>query len=230
MTKAKAKNTKQDNLTEIESALTSTEQFIERNQKILSIIAGVILLIAAGYVSFKHFYVVPKEKNAQEQMFMAEFYFERDSFNLAINGDGNYLGFLDIIDDYGMTQAAKLAKYYTGISYLHLGEFEEAISYLNSFKTNDMLIAPILEGAKGDAYSELGQTDKAISAYKKAAGLKNDFTSPIYLMKLGKLLEKTQKYDEALKTYKEIKDNHPKSMEATTVDRYIGRVEVLKSR
>ena len=224
----KAKNKKQDNIGEIESALTSTEQFIERNQKVLLIIAGAILVVVAGFIGIKQFYIAPQEKNAQEQMFMAEFYFEKDSFNLAINGDGNYLGFLDIIDDYGFTKAAKLAKYYTGISYLHLGEYEEALSYLNSFKTTDMLLAPVLEGAKGDAYAELEQNDKALSAYKKAAKFDNSFTAPNYMMKTGKLLEKTQKYGEALKTFQEIKDKYPQYSEANQVDRYIGRIEMLK--
>ena len=226
----KAKNTKQDNLTEIESALTKTEQFIEKNQKIMSIIAGAAILIVAGFIGFKHFYIQPKEKSAQEQMFMAEFYFEKDSFNLAINGDGNYLGFLDIIDDFGMTKSAKLAKYYTGISYLHLGEYEEALSYLNDFKTKDLHLAPTLEGAKGDAYAELEQNDKALSAYKKAAAYDNKLTAPNYLMKIGKLLEKTQKYDEALKVLQEIKDKYPQSMEVNSAERYIGKIEMLKSK
>ena len=226
----KAKNTKQDNLTEIESALTKTEQFIERNQKILSIVAGAIILIAAGFIGFKNFYIEPKEKSAQEQMFMAEFYFEKDSFNLAINGDGNYLGFLDIIEDYGLTKSAKLAKYYTGISYLHLGEYKEALAYLSSFKTKDMNLAPTLEGAKGDAYAELGQNDKALSAYKKAAAYDNKFTAPNYLLKIGKLLEETQKYDEALKIFQEIKDKYPQSMETNSAERYIGKIETLKSK
>ncbi len=144
---------KEDSLSDVENALTQTERFIEKNQKILTIAIGAVVVIVGGYLAFKAFYVQPREKSAQEQMFMAEQYFEKDSFNLAINGDGNYLGFLDIIDDYGSTKAGKLANYYTGISYLHLGQYQEALDYLNNFATDDLVLAPVAEGAKGDAYA-----------------------------------------------------------------------------
>ncbi len=130
---AKKKAQQEDNLQELESALTKTEHFIEDNQKIITYVVGAIILVVVIYLGFTKFYLQPKEEEAQSQMFMAENYFEKDSFNLAINGDGNYLGFLDIIDDYGITESANLAKYYTGISYLHLGQYEEALDYLNRF-------------------------------------------------------------------------------------------------
>ena len=106
---AKKKTKQEDNLQELESALTRTEQFIEDNQKMISYIVGGIIVVVAAYLGFNKFYLQPKEKEALSQMFMAENYFERDSFNLAINGDGNYLGFLDIIEDYGITKSANLA-------------------------------------------------------------------------------------------------------------------------
>ena len=171
---AKKKTPKEDNLQELESALTRTEQFIEDNQKIITYVVGGIILIVAGYLGFNRFYLQPKEDEALSQMFMAENYFEKDSFNLAINGDGNYLGFLDIIDDYGITKSANRAKYYTGISYLHLGQYEDAIDYLKSFKTDDLLLAPIAEGAQGDALLELGETEDALKQYKKAYSLSDN--------------------------------------------------------
>ena len=158
----------EDNLQEVESALTRTEQFIEENQKLFSIIIGALVVVVLIYLGFGKLYIQPKEKEAKEQMFMAEHYFQTDSFNLAINGDGNYLGFLDIIDNYGVTESANLANYYTGISYLRLRDFDQAIKYLNKFDTEDILVAPVAEGAKGDAYLELGKNDKALSQYKKS--------------------------------------------------------------
>jgi len=222
------KETKQvDNLQELESALTKTEQFVEDNQKIITYIAGGILLVVAAYLGFNKFYLDPKQEEANSQMFMAENYFEKDSFNLAINGDGNYLGFLDIIDDYGMTKAAKRANYYTGISYLYLGQYEEAIDYLNKFKTKDLLLKPVVEGAKGDAYLELGEDDNALKAYKNAYAVSdNELTTPIYMMKAARLLESMDELQKAMDLYAEIKTKYPKSAEATSADRYIARVKV----
>jgi tetratricopeptide (TPR) repeat protein len=224
---AKKKITKEDNLQELESALTKTEQFVEDNQKMITYIVGAIIVVVGGYLAFHRFYMQPKEKEALSQMFMAENYFEKDSFNLAINGDGNYLGFLDIIDDYGITKSANRAKYYTGISYLHLGQYEEAIDYLKKFKTEDLLLAPIKTGAIGDAMLELGKKEDALKQYKKAySETENELTTPVYKMKAAKLLESMNKLDEALKLYEEIKKDYPQSTEGATVDKYISRVKI----
>jgi len=222
---AKDKKQEVDNLQELESALTRTEQFIEDHQKLISYIVGAVLLVIVAFLGFKKFYLQPKEKEAISQMFMAENYFEKDSFELAIYGDGNYLGFLDIIDDYGITKAANRAKYYVGISYLNLGQNEDAIDYLNGYKSDDILLAPIAEGAKGDAYRQMGENDNALKCYKKAYSLKeNELTTPVYMMKAARLLESMNKLKDALALYQEIKDKYPTSAEAMNADRYIARV------
>ena len=196
---AKKKAQQADNLQELESALTKTEHFIEEHQKPITYIVSAIILIVAAYLGFSKLYMQPRENEAQAQMFMAENYFEKDSFNLAINGDGNYLGFLDIIDDYKMTKSANLAKYYTGISYLHLKQYEDALYYLDQFKTDDLLLEPVAEGAKGDARLELGEKEQALKHYKKAYTLnENEFTTPLYMMKAARLLESMDKFNDAL--------------------------------
>ena len=217
---------KEDNLSDVENALTRSEQFIEKNQQILTIVIGAIIVVTAAYLGFTKLYIQPKEKAAQEEMFFAEQYFEKDSFNLAINGDGTNPGFLDIIDDYGMTKAGKLANYYIGVSYLHMGQYKDALTYLNSFSTEDLVLAPVLEGAKGDCYMELNQPEKALSAYKSACSAKNDFTTPIYLMKSGQLMEAQGQFADALDVYTQIKKDYPTSTEARTIDKYIARAEM----
>ena len=221
------KNVRQtDNLKELESALTRTEQFIEDHQKILSYITGGVILLVILFLGFKKFYLLPKQKEAQSQMFMAEDYFEKDSFNLAINGDGNYLGFLDIIDNYGITKSANLAKYYTGICYLHLGQYEKAIDYLKRFKTDDKLLSPVREGALGDAYLELGDQDEALAHYRKSYTMNsNELTTPIYMQKTASLLESMNKLEDALTLFKQIKKEYPNSTEGRDVDKYIARIE-----
>jgi tetratricopeptide (TPR) repeat protein len=226
------KNTQQGaNLQELGSALTRTEQFIEDNQKIMIYVVGGIVLLVAVILGVNRFYIQPKQKEAQSQMFMAENYFEKDSFNLALNGDGNYLGFLDIISNYGITKSANLAKYYTGLSYLHLGQFENAIDYLKKFKTKDLLLAPVKEGALGDAYLELGDQNTALGHYKKALELNNnELTKPFYLQKAANLSEAMGNLDEALSLYNKIKIEFPNSAEARNVDKYIARIETKSGK
>ncbi len=225
---AKKKTSQHDNLQDIESALTRTEQFVEDNQKLITYTIGAIIVIAVGFLGLSKFIIQPRETDAQSQMFMAENYFEKDSFNLALNGDGNYLGFLDIIDDYGMTKSSRLARFYAGVSYLRLGEYEDAIHFLGRFKTKDILLGPVKEGSMGDAYLQLGEKDKAIKHYTSAAGMSdNQFTAPIYLLKAANLFETQGEYAKALEMYNQIKTKFPETNEGRNVDKYIARVSTL---
>ncbi len=220
------KKTQVDNLIEVESALTKTEQFLENNQKLIGIIIGAIVVVSLGYLSLNKFYLEPRSKNAQDQMFNAQNYFEKDSFNLALNGDGTNPGFLDIIDDFGSTDAGNLAKYYAGVSYLHMGQFENAITYLKKFSTKDLLLGPVAIGAQGDAQLELGKTEKAIDLYTEAYKMNNnELTTPIYMLKAGELLESSNNKDEALKLYETIKQKFPDSNEGRSIDKYIARAK-----
>ncbi|MCK5838441.1 MAG: tetratricopeptide repeat protein, partial [Bacteroidales bacterium] len=98
---AKKKDKTEENILAIEEALSKTELFIEKNQKMITIVVGIIVVVVIAFFGFRKLYLSPKESEAQTQMFMAEKYFDKDSMNLALYGDGNYLGFLDIIDEYG---------------------------------------------------------------------------------------------------------------------------------
>lgn len=220
------KNSQADNLTEVESALTRSEQFLEANQKLIGIIIGTIVVVTVGYLGMNKFYLEPRSTEAQEQMFMAQNYFEKDSFNLALNGDGNNPGFLDIIDDFGSTDAGNLAKYYAGVSYLQLGQYDDALEYLKKFSTDDLLLGPVSVGAQGDAQLELGKTDKAISLYTEAYKMNdNDLTTPLYMLKAGELLESSNKAADALKLYETIKQKFPESNEGRNIDKYIARAK-----
>ncbi|NJM15597.1 MAG: tetratricopeptide repeat protein [Bacteroidales bacterium] len=155
-------------------------------------------------------------------MYMAERYFERDSLNLAINGDGNFLGFEDITSDYGITKSSDLANYYLGISYIRKGEYETGIGYLEKFDGSDAMVAAVSLGAIGDAYANLKETDKAITYYKKAANYNdNGFTSPIFLLKLAKMYDYTENYAKALETYTKLQENYPNSNQAQNIEKYI---------
>ena len=133
----------EDQFAQIEETLSKTEQYIEDNQKSLTIIVGAIVAVIALFIGYQNLYLAPIEKDAQAEMFMAELYFQKDSFNLAINGDGNYLGFIDIADEYSGTKAATLANYYAGLSYLNTGDFESTIEYLDNFSSDDIILSSL---------------------------------------------------------------------------------------
>jgi tetratricopeptide (TPR) repeat protein len=224
---AKDKEALESKLEGIESALTRTEHYIEENRKSLTIITVAIVAAVGIYFAFNRFYLQPKEIRAQKQMYVAEQYFEKDSFRLALNGDGNYPGFLTIIDEFGFTNAANLSEYYAGICLKNTGKFAEAIQYLKKFDSNDKIVDNIAFGAIGDCYAELGDNKQAIKYYKKAANNdKNDFTTPLYLLRAGILFEDMSDYKNALEMYQRIEKEYHKSFEEQQVEKYVTRAKI----
>ena len=224
----KTKREQEETLIDLVEAKDKAQNYLEENQLILSIIFGGLALVIGGYFAYKYLFKVPKEAEASEQLYRAEFQFQQDSFQQALlNPGGGYSGFLDIIDEYGGTKAGNLAKYYAGVSYLNIGKYEAARSYLEDFKPAGN-VSPIMKfGTLGDAYSELGEFDKAISNYKKACSTKdNSFLTPYYLKKLGMLQHKQGNLQAALDSYKKIKKEYNTSFEGNSIDKYIKTVEL----
>ncbi len=225
-----AKNKKDENpttISSVEETLTRTEHYLEENYKTLLIGLGVIvLLVGIGWLG--KLYLNKRNNEAQSQMYQAEKYLEIDSLKLALNGDGNYLGFLDIAKDYKFTNSGNLAKYGAGICYLHLGNYQEAIDFLNKYSKKDKVIGSLAIGATGDAYVELGNLEKGISKYIEAADFaRNSFNTPLFLMKAGEIYELSGKFTEALKLYERIENQYPESTEGTTIEKNIARVRLL---
>ena len=228
MSKKVQQNQKDTGFEGIEQVLTRSEKFIEDNQKRLTQAVFVIVILVLVIIGAKRLYFSPLSEDAARDMFMAERFFERDSFNLALNGYGTYPGFLQIIDDYGITKTANLAKYYSGVCYLHLGDYENAVNYLSRFKTKDPLVGAACASALGDAYSEMEMYDQAVKTYSKAAeNFANNFTSPLLLQKAGIVFEQTGDYKKALETYKKIELTYPDSQEGREIRKYISRAEVM---
>lgn len=220
-----SKETKEQPAVDIIGAFDKTENYIEQNRKSLALIVGGVILLVGIYFGWKYLYLQPKSDEAAAKMYKAEMYFQKDSFNLAINGRGDTAGFAEIADDYGMTQSGNLAKYYLGVCYLRTGQYDQAIENLQDFDTDDMFLSAMSLGLIGDAYMEKGQADEAIDYYQKAAKKNpNRFTSPVYLKKAGYAYEDKGMKEEALKMYTQIKTDFPDSQEAQQIDKYIGRV------
>lgn len=217
----------EEQLETIEHVLSDSEKFIEQHQKTISQVIIAIIVVILGFMAYNRFIAAPKELEAQSQMFAGEMLLEKDSFQLAIEGDGNFMGFEYIVDNYGSTTSGNLAKYYAGICNLHLGEYEAAISFLNKFDAEGEMMPPIKAGAIGDCYVELRDYSKAISNFKKAAAYDNNFTAPIYLKKCGIAHEANSDFKAAIKCYEEIKADFPQSAEANDIDKFIARAKEL---
>lgn len=209
----------------LKEKLVGAETWLESNPKIVIGLAAVVLLIAGGYFGFQY-YKNSQDKLAQKEMFQAVFYFEADSLNKALNGDGNNLGFLEIIDDYGITDAGNLANFYAGASYLKQGKWELARLYLEDFSSNDLLVQARAYSLIGDSYMEEEKFEDAAKYYSKAANYEpNKYFSPSYLMKEALAYEKLNKNDKAKETYEKVITQYWDSSEFQTARKLKARLE-----
>jgi len=202
--------------------------FIKKNQKQVVYFFAAVLIAVIGYFGYTEIYQKPLEAKAADAMYVAEKYFANDSSELVLNGDGTSKGMLYIIEQFDGTKAANLAKYYAGMSYFRLKNFNKAIEYLKDFSSNAKQVQAVAYGTIGDAYSELKKNEEAIEFYKKAGTHfpEDEAISSEYLFRAGYFLELNGKNEEAIEIYKQIKQNYPKTEKGFNIDKYINRLQV----
>lgn len=220
----------------LDESASKTEAWIAKNQQYIYGAVIAIVVVVFGILGYQQFIQEPKEQEAANEMYRAQAFFEealngaeKDSlFNLSLNGGQGKYGFLDIIDNYGGTDAANQANYYAGMAYLHTKNYKEAIAHLDNFKAGDDILGPIAKGAIGDAFANLNQPEDALKYYKDAASLsKNDFTTPRYLWKAAVIALETENAKEALTHLQQIKDNYPNYADMQKVNVLIGKAEAM---
>ncbi|MCD6543090.1 MAG: tetratricopeptide repeat protein [Flavobacteriaceae bacterium] len=220
----------------LDETASKSEQWVEKNQRIIFIGLIAVAVIVLGYLAYNKYILEPKELEAADELAYPKVYFEQaqrstvavDSlFNLSLNGtDGKY-GLIDIVDNYNNTKAGNLAKYMSGIAYLKTGDYENAIQYLNDFSSDDEMLGSLALGNIGDAFSEINQPKDALKYYVDAANFKdNNFTAPLYLFKAGNVAMELKEYGKAEDYFTKIKDNYSKSEEAKGIDIYIQRAQI----
>jgi TolA-binding protein len=234
MAKKETKKSEQNELIEnpevIAEKLVPGEDFLKSNSKILAGILAVAVVLIGGVLFFQYNTQQQNEK-AQAEMFQAVYFFEQDSVDFALNGDGINKGFLTIIEDYPRTDAANLSHFYTGSIYLSQKKFEDALTHLEEFSSDDYLVQAKAYSLVGDANLELGKTEEAIAQYTKAARTnENKFMSPKYLAKLAVAQEEAGKIEEAIKTYTEIEEKYYESFEFAAARKHKARLEGLAAK
>jgi tetratricopeptide (TPR) repeat protein len=219
----------------LDAGASKTEEWVQKNQKVIFGVIGVIVVAILGYMAYDKFLVAPKEEDAANEMFQAEQYFTQavdaqtanDSlYNLALKGGEGKKGFLAIINDYSGTDAANLAHYFAGMSYLNTGKFKEAVEHLEQFKTKDDILTAMAYGATGDAFAQLKDNNSALEYYEKAIkATENEMTTPRFMFKAAQLQLAMNKKAEALKYFTEIKEKYESSPEGISIDAHIAMAE-----
>jgi tetratricopeptide (TPR) repeat protein len=197
----------------IGESISKTEEFLNKNKNLIYILSGSLILL---FILFSTYNFIKDNQNieAQEEMFQAVYYFEQDSLVKALNGDGNNYGFLEIIDEYSLSDAANLSHYYAGVSYLKLGNYNNAISYLLPYSSSDLLLQARAYSLIGDAYVELQDYNNAIKYFKLASSNNpNEYFTPKYILKLALVYEKIDDLNSAINSYDQIIDEFKDSPE-----------------
>lgn len=216
----------------LDEGASRTEAWVSKNQNYILGIIGVIAVGVLGYLAYTQFVQKPKEASAANEMYYPQQYFDqalnsetaKDSlFNLALNGAEGKYGFLDIVDEYPGTKAANLANYSAGMAYLNTQKYQEAIDYLEEFKSDDDILGALAKGGLGDAFMQLGQPGEALGYYEKAlTHSTNGYTTPKFLFKSGVTAMELDQNEKALQYFERIKNEFPDSDEAKSIDAFIG--------
>ena len=223
--------------TEVEQAyveaMDKTQDFFERNNKIIIGVLVAIVVIVAAYFGYTKLIKEPREQKALTAMYEAQYTFESEEANyeLALNGEsknGGPAGFLDVVEQYGSTPAGNLATHYAGVCYLKLGDFNNAEKYLSKYKATkgapNAIINALNLGLQGDVKVQLQEYDRAVNLYKKAVDeADNNLTTPMMLKKLGLVYIKQGKQAEAKSVFERIILEYPQSVEARDAAKYISK-------
>lgn len=224
MAKQNAKEKEQIRQEKVEETVSRTNQFLDEHKNAIYIGLIALLVIGLAVVAWYKFYYQPKRVEAVNQMYPAEANFRAEEYDLALNGDGNVLGFSQIIDDFGR-KAGRDVYFYAGVCELQLGNYENALGYLKKYNGKDAILAARAIACTGDAYVGLEKYKDALACYEKAAARADNLFAAGYLLKAGVVCEELGDSAKALSFYKKIKDRYPQSMEGYDIDKYIARIE-----
>lgn len=224
MAKLKEKEKEQLRQEKVNETVSKTHQFLDENKKTIYACLIALLVIGLAIVAWYKFYYQPKRAEAIDQKYPAEANFRAEEYDLALNGDGNVLGFKQIIDDFGW-KAGKDVYFYAGVCELQLGNYENALDQLKKYKGKNSILAARAIACSGDAYVGLEKYKEALDCFEKAAARADNLFAAGYLLKAGVICEELGDQAKALGFYKKIKDKYPQSMEGYDIDKYISRIE-----
>lgn len=215
-----------------EVVIAKAKDFWGKYGKVLTIVSLAVILLGGGWYAYKNFVQGPKETKASDAIFKAEEYYRMDSINLALNGDGQYWGFLKVIDKYGGTKAGNLANFYAGSCYIKLNDNEKAIKFLKKFSTSSKPVQAQAYRLIADAYGDLGKNKEAFDYYKKAGNHfeKDEAGSAESLFKAAYLAQRVlNDTKSATELYKEIKTKFPRTQQAFDADNYLAQMGVYST-
>ena len=226
--------TNKNQQTPTQESISKLEAGVLKYKKVISISVVAVIVVVAGLILLNTLYLKPRQAEASTALAKGQELFAQQQYEAALNGDKTgYIGFLKVIDQYGCTDAANLAKLYAGLCYANLGKWNEAAELIDDYSAgDDAMVSPAAEAALGNVYEHINKIDDAVSCLKKAAKMADKKVenghsvslAPQFLLQAGILLESQGKTSEALEIYEKIKKDYVNSPVRRDIDKYIERV------
>lgn len=221
MSRLKKEDLEQDLLIEYSSRVM---HFYENN-KAAFIGGGVGLILAIGLIIGYVFYSSGQEQEAANLLGIAEQEMLQGNFQAALTGDEEEftLGFEQIADNYGGTDAGNLAHYYAAVAEYEMGNYESALSYIQDYDVPEGILGVAPISMQANILVALERYDEAAEQYERAATWdENDSTTPYNLFKAAEAHTEAGNTEQALAHINTIIDEYPNSPQLAQAQRMKG--------
>ncbi|MCB9261617.1 MAG: hypothetical protein H6607_04515 [Flavobacteriales bacterium] len=200
----------------------SINGFLEKNSKMMMIVGGALVLVCAAWWYVADVYKPKKEKAANSALFFPQANLRNDSIELALNGDGENMGLIEVAKKYSGTLAGQQAALHVARIYMNQEKYKEAIEYIDKVDFDDEILAATVIGLKGDCYVEMDDVKKGAEYFMKAANKRDNlFTTPYHLQKAARAYMFLNDSKSALKALERIKEDYNKTYYAADIDKEI---------
>ncbi|MGN0214200.1 MAG: tol-pal system YbgF family protein [Muribaculaceae bacterium] len=221
MAKEKANQTR-TSIDELNEGLSSFEQKVENNKKVIGYAAGAILVIAALIFGYKYLYQEPRAESSKNEICKAD-------MDLAMGQDSVALAqYKAVADKYSNANGERAALNAAIILYQN-GKFEEAAKYIKEYSGEGTIVGPASQSLLGDCYVNLDKLSEALSAYDKAISLSNnnELYTPLFMAKKAVIYREQKQFDKEAEIYQTIKDKFPtfSANYNVDVDKYLARAK-----
>lgn len=206
---------------EVNETLTSWEQKLENNRKLIYGGVGAIVAVFAAVAIF----IMVRNNGMQDAQNMVN----KADMEYVTKGDSAGLAAYKKAANESYVPANRAAQMAATILYKQK-KYDEAIQLLEGSNFNGKIMGPAAQSLLADCYVNKKNYDKAISNYDKAikqAG-DNESLTPIIMKKKATVLHATKKYDDELAVYEAMKTQFPRTALGMNIDKYIERAKASK--
>lgn len=183
-----------------------------------------VVLVVGGAIGW-YYYQQSQERQARNLMSNAETAFLNGNYQTALQGseEAFTVGFEQIINNFGGTDAGNLARYYAAVCHYNMENYQQALSYMQRYTVPEgiMGVGPISFHAV--IHNELGNHSQAAELYVKAAEWDvNESTTPYNYLEAARSYREAGNTGEARRYAQMIVDEYPQSSQAPEAERMLG--------